>query len=266
MSDYWINNFNTDLEPENEKRFQAWLKEGKEKYGVDLSKDIENYDLRGFWLNGGYEDEAFRQRKGHAPDTFKKPNHPTFSNESIYDSIMDAEGQVYKGGEWIDEETFKPSKKMLQETHTPDWYLPYMEKYHKGLKILIENEELPFGVKSREPYPSEKDYFKNNIDVTGMATEDNKVIYNQFSELSEEEKEAVGRNEAARIRMRDSRYSPKFKLTREQRNFLDSTQYKDASPEDRAATIAARIFSGDPSGGKPTKEQLDFINKLYEDK
>ena len=91
----WINSYNTKLADVNEKRFQNWLAENITKYGIDLSKDLETYDLRGFWLNGGYKDAAFRQRKGHAPDTYKKPSHPTFSNESIY-STKDRPGGVWQ--------------------------------------------------------------------------------------------------------------------------------------------------------------------------
>jgi len=90
----WINSFNTPLSEENEIRFQNWLNQNIKKYNIDLSKDLETYDLRGFWINGGYSDEAFRQRKGHAPDTYKKPSHPTFSNESIYSN------KDMPGGTW----------------------------------------------------------------------------------------------------------------------------------------------------------------------
>ena len=33
--------------------------------------------------------------RGHLPDTYKKPNHPTFSNESIYSGV-----DGYVGGTW----------------------------------------------------------------------------------------------------------------------------------------------------------------------
>ena len=114
----------------------------------------------------------------------------------------------------------------------------------------------------REPFESELAYFKKNPSVAGMATEDNKVILNPFSKLSDKEKDAVVVNESARIKMRSKEFKPTFKLTPEQEKFLNSTSYKDASDTDRRATIAARILSGDPSAGKPTKEQLDFVKKL----
>ena len=51
----------------------------------------------------------------------------------------------------------------------------------------------------REPYASELDYFKKNPSVSGMATEDNKVILNPYSNLKPEEYKAVVINETARL-------------------------------------------------------------------
>jgi hypothetical protein len=115
----------------------------------------------------------------------------------------------------------------------------------------------------RKPEDSELEYFKNNPNVTGMATEDNRVILNPYSKLTDKEKEAVALNEAARIKMRtDKSLAPNFELTPSQAEFLNSNTYKQASDADRKATIAARILSGDPSAGTPTEEQTQFVNKL----
>jgi hypothetical protein len=115
----------------------------------------------------------------------------------------------------------------------------------------------------REPVDTELEYFKNNPTVAGMATEDNKVILNPYSKLSPKEKEAVALNEAARVKMRTNpELTPNFELTPEQTKFLNSNTYSKASDTDRKATIAARILSGDPSAGTPTKEQLKFVDTL----
>ena len=116
----------------------------------------------------------------------------------------------------------------------------------------------------RDPVDTELEYFKNNPTVTGMATEDNKVILNPYSKLSSKEKEAVALNEAARVRMRTNpELTPNFELTPEQTKFLNSNTYSKASDTDRKATIAARILSGDPSAGTPTEEQNQFVDRLY---
>ena len=123
--------------------------------------------------------------------------------------------------------------------------------------------KLPKGIQIRKPYQSELDYFIKNKNVGGMATQDNKVILNPYAKLKPEEFQSVAVNESARLIMKqDESMRPDFALTPEQIGFLDSTTYKNANQLDRNATIAARILSGDPSAGKPTQEQLDFVEKL----
>lgn len=67
------NRFETVLPPTQEAKFQQW------KLQAAPNDSGEDYDLRGAFLAGASPD-----KNGHWPDTYKKPNHPTFSNESIY--------------------------------------------------------------------------------------------------------------------------------------------------------------------------------------
>lgn len=122
--------------------------------------------------------------------------------------------------------------------------------------------KLPKGIQMRKPYESELDYFKKNPNVAGMAAEDNKVILNPFSMRKPEEFQSVAINESARILMRQKKYTPKFELTPQQKAFLDTTTYRNAPEEERKATIAARILSGDPSAGIPSNEQVLFATEL----
>ena len=117
------------------------------------------------------------------------------------------------------------------------------------------------GVSEREPYQSELDYFKSNPTVSGMATEDGRVIINPYSNLNDAERNAVRQNESARVLMRQ-RGEPSFSLTPEQSAQFEGTPYASASDTDRAATIAARLFSGDPSGKTPTPEQSAYVQQL----
>ena len=126
----------------------------------------------------------------------------------------------------------------------------------------FKNIKMPKGIRFRQPYESELEYFKKNTNVAGMATDDDAVILNPFSNLKEKEYQAVAINEASRILMRRPSYMPDFDLTDEQTRFLDSTTYRTASDQDRKATIAARLISGDPSGGISTSEQSAFIKTL----
>lgn len=113
----------------------------------------------------------------------------------------------------------------------------------------------------RVPYPTEDAYLKNNPSVGGMMTEDGKIILNKYSNLSPAEKEAVYNNESARLYMKANGV-PSFDLTPEQIQNLSSTHYGNADVKDQLATIAARIYSGDPSAGKPTPEQLAYVDRL----
>jgi hypothetical protein len=63
----------TRLTAAQEAKFRHW----KAIYAPDDSG--EDYDLRGAFLDGARPDPC-----GHWPDRFKKPNHPSFSVESIY--------------------------------------------------------------------------------------------------------------------------------------------------------------------------------------
>lgn len=119
------------------------------------------------------------------------------------------------------------------------------------------------GIEIRNPFKSELDYFERNPKVAGMAASDNKIIINPFSGLMDEQKRFVAINEAARVWMRTKDdFKPNFELTQQQKDFLDTTDYAGASDQDRMATIAARILSGDPSAGQPTPEQMMFVMDL----
>jgi hypothetical protein len=66
------------LTPEEELRFQDWAKRNSIRMEPGWNED---YDMRGLWKS----DPNFKpDARGHFPDTYKMPNHPTFSNESIY--------------------------------------------------------------------------------------------------------------------------------------------------------------------------------------
>lgn len=87
--------YNTPLDEEDEKKYQTWAKTNKRE------KDAYDYDMRGAWKEG-----AGQADNGHFPDTHKKPNHPTFSDESVYHGVDD-----HEGGKW--------SKKDGKDTFTP---------------------------------------------------------------------------------------------------------------------------------------------------
>jgi len=90
--------FNTPLSWEEELNFQKW----KQRYAPYDSG--EDYDLRGAFLAGQTADQ---QKGEHGKDTWKKPNHPTFSDESQYAGFGNP-------GKWLDQGGYVPFGGLLQ--------------------------------------------------------------------------------------------------------------------------------------------------------
>ena len=103
----FANKYNTKLSDKDEKRFQQWIKDISIKQGRNILEDLYDYDMRGAFKEGLTPDNNL-----HWKDTYKKPNHPTFSTQSIYHNI-----DGYSGGEWnkdtFGRDTFTPSKTNL---------------------------------------------------------------------------------------------------------------------------------------------------------
>jgi hypothetical protein len=85
--------YTTSLSPMEELKFRDW----KQRFAPNDSG--EDYDLRGAFKAGFQPDPE----TGHWPDTFKKPNHPTFSDQSIY-----AKDRPDLAGAW-DGDTYVPA-------------------------------------------------------------------------------------------------------------------------------------------------------------
>lgn len=112
--------YNTKLTPEQEAAFQkAYPKPG----------DLYDYDLRGAFKANGFQPMG----PGHMTDKFKKPNHPTFSDQSQYDG---SEG--IKGGKWGNQPdgsfNFTPGK---GNVYSPDELKSYFDKQEKGNKLIM---------------------------------------------------------------------------------------------------------------------------------
>jgi hypothetical protein len=135
---YWVKNFNTKLTPDNEVRFKNWVDVQSKKRGRDLNNDLNNYDLRGYWEGGGHSDSE----KGHMPDTYKKPNHDSFSDESKYHGTPDNNsGGRYQGGRWIGDDengwSYQPSARMLQTTHNSNQLRQYFADNEPDVMLLM---------------------------------------------------------------------------------------------------------------------------------
>lgn len=82
--------YDTKLPKGKEKEYSQWV----ESLPLNL-RDDHDYDLRGAFLEGLKPDKY-----GHMSDKYKKPWHPTFSNESIY-STKDMQGGHWEGDEFV---------------------------------------------------------------------------------------------------------------------------------------------------------------------
>jgi len=119
--------YDTQLSPQEVPGFNAW----KQQYAPnDAGTD---YDLQGAFKAGLKPDP----QRGHFPDTFKKPNHPTFSTESQY-----SKGDTV-GGKWDTrdgKDVFIPSQYNLKTT-PPDKLKAYFQKVEPEAILDIQGQQ-----------------------------------------------------------------------------------------------------------------------------
>lgn len=136
---YYRERFNTELSPEEEFKFHDWADQVGNAQGRNVLDDLEDYDLRGAWKEG-----AQAAGNGHLPDTYKKPNHPTFSDESKYHGAEAPDGSKYEGGHWDEMDgktTYTPSRRMLEKSHPVDWLRGYMNEREPDVQLVLPKEE-----------------------------------------------------------------------------------------------------------------------------
>jgi len=132
-------------------------------------------------------------------------------------------------------------------------YLGVKKLNYEGKDVEIDNQV------RNKLYPGEDKYFKENPNVGGMMTEDNKVIINPYSNLTDNEKQAVIKNEKIRLNFKKNNIVPDIDITEEQRALFKGTPYEN-NEDAMKQTIVARIMTGDPSANA-TKEQTIVANK-----
>lgn len=121
--------YNTQLSPDEESAYQAWAK------GQGREKDVFNYDLRGAWkeLQSGTMTE---DERGHLGDKYKKPNHPTFSTESIYNGKDGYQGGVWSRNGNVD--VYTPQHKLTPEQAKR--LRLYFAKYEEGVALNLKDK------------------------------------------------------------------------------------------------------------------------------
>lgn len=109
----YTDRFNTSLNEEETEQFNKWVAKESKRQGRDIMMDKGAYDVQGFWKSGDYKN---RDKDGHGTDTWKKPNHPTFSNQSKYHGV-----DGFYGGNWTSEDGYQPSKQSAN-MYGPSYY------------------------------------------------------------------------------------------------------------------------------------------------
>ena len=115
--------YSTPLSREQEEKFQRWYQSYANMNGLDPNADAKEhyYDYRGFWRENGPASNAAIE-KGHFPDTYKTPGHPTFSVESKYAKMAPGlAGTWNEKGEWVappkmDKEEVKMRQLFMEST------------------------------------------------------------------------------------------------------------------------------------------------------
>jgi hypothetical protein len=127
----YTDQYNTPLTEKEQPQFDKWADKMQEVTGRDVRKDTRDYDIQGFWK---YGDRKVDER-GHMSDLGKKPNHPTFSNESIHST------QDQPGGKWIENKDgtfyYQPSQEMLDRTHDVNNLQQYIQKREPGTGLML---------------------------------------------------------------------------------------------------------------------------------
>jgi hypothetical protein len=140
------NKYNTTLNKRQTKKFNKWVEQESVAQKRDILMDLGAYDVQGFYKSGDYKN---RDNDGHGTDTYKKPNHPTFSNQSKYHG---ADG--FYGGEWKPDGAYQPSKQTLElygEDYLRDQFLKEPNRpEHLDLSRFKsgENTPIPFVYKT----------------------------------------------------------------------------------------------------------------------
>ncbi len=103
--------YNTPIAPIQRKAYNEWLSTLAPK-----QRSLYDYDLQGAFLAGATPSE-----NGHLPDTFKKPNHPTFSDQSQYAGAPGARPGHWEGDTFVPPEAKTPPNASQEAVSGPSY-------------------------------------------------------------------------------------------------------------------------------------------------
>ena len=132
-----VESFDTALSPEELKSYNTFAQQYANVKGLrNVSDASKDYDLQG-WYKANQTNLPELNSNIHFKDTWKKPNHITFSDQSMYSTPEHA------GGKWLNENenetgawSYLPSEHNLKTTPS-DRYQEYFKNYEPNSTLLL---------------------------------------------------------------------------------------------------------------------------------
>jgi hypothetical protein len=132
--DEWYDKYNTQIPAEAVPSFLQWAEMMSAKTGRNVLEDKSSYDIQGYFLSGEWK-KFGDDPSGHMPDTYKKPNHITFSKDSKYSGI-----DGYEGGEWVkkgEKWNYSPSQSVIDLQGLPN-LVNYFNQYEPDSELILK--------------------------------------------------------------------------------------------------------------------------------
>lgn len=123
--------YNTQLTPEEMLQYNDWANQQSKIINRNVLNDQYDYDMQGWWKNNKNVD----LKGGHLTDQYKKPNHPTFSDQSQYHGVDEHQGGIWEqmpDKSW----SFVPGNTNLK-MYRPKELQSYFEKVEQGNKLEL---------------------------------------------------------------------------------------------------------------------------------
>jgi hypothetical protein len=155
--------------------------------GIDVDDKGQAYDYKAFYESAPEEAMRVAKGKGHFPDDFKTPDHPTFSEESNYSSKGDPEDKRPQGGSWVKNDSgtdvFVHSDYTKKHADDTDDYLgaDYRDSGNVTLSYDGKSVRLPsievYGKGNRDAAAREmREKYKGNVDLLNRPSVDSKTM------------------------------------------------------------------------------------------
>jgi hypothetical protein len=160
--------FDSSLEPDLPVKPPSYYTDAYSSWATESGRDPQreelDYDLRGYFRSSDHVPAG-----EHLPDTFKKPNHPTFSTDSQYNGAPLGNG-VAQGGQWEKDDEgkwlFYPGKTNL-DFHGTQGLIDYFKTREPDSKLILPeskaNDNIKLAQNTNDYYKAYKDLYEGTI-------------------------------------------------------------------------------------------------------